>query len=276
MEIIFKDRIRALRQERGETQVQVAEAIGVAGNHIISGLKEGPICRIWKTPGSWRITSASPLTIWWGEATSGGNMRWAAVAAASGISAPAGLVRQDAPPFSFGCAKRECAAPGGREKALRRVGLRQRRPPAAGGDGWHSLAEVGDGNAPPFGESLGPGRFRDTPASLSAAAHASAENQPARSDAERAKREAGQMRSCTPTTSAPSATGRQLGNRRRPKRARRLRQNRSRHRYADPRQRGRATAPERVQAAFLFGPCTARFLFGKTEKKMGCIAQLSS
>ena len=30
MEIIFKDRIRALRQERGETQVQVAEAIGVA------------------------------------------------------------------------------------------------------------------------------------------------------------------------------------------------------------------------------------------------------
>ena len=27
--------------------------------------------------------------------------------------------------------------------------------------------------------------------------------------------------------------------------------------------------PERVQAAFSFGPCTARFLFGKTEKKMG-------
>ena len=33
MEIIFKDRIRALRQERGETQVQVAEAIGVAESH---------------------------------------------------------------------------------------------------------------------------------------------------------------------------------------------------------------------------------------------------
>ena len=107
--------------------------------------------------------------------------------------------------------KRECAAPGGREKALRRVGLRQRRPPAAGG-GWLALPCRSQGRKrTALGESLGPGRFRDTPASLSAAAHASAENQPARSDAERAKREAGQMRSCTPTTSAPSATGRQLG-----------------------------------------------------------------
>ena len=31
----------------------------------------------------------------------------------------------------------------------------------------------------------------------------------------------------------------------------------------------RATAPERAQAAFSFGPCTARFLFHKMEKKMG-------
>ena len=43
----------------------------------------------------------------------------------------------------------------------------------------------------------------------------------ARSEAERAEREAGQMRSCTPTTSAPSATGRQLQTCRREKRARR-------------------------------------------------------
>ena len=43
----------------------------------------------------------------------------------------------------------------------------------------------------------------------------------ARSEAERAEREAGQMRSCTPTTSAPSATGRQYRPHRRPKRARR-------------------------------------------------------
>ena len=43
----------------------------------------------------------------------------------------------------------------------------------------------------------------------------------ARSEAERAEREAGQMRSCTPTPSAPSATGRQYRPHRRPKRARR-------------------------------------------------------
>ena len=43
----------------------------------------------------------------------------------------------------------------------------------------------------------------------------------ARSEAERAERDAGQMRSCTPTPSALSATGRQLQTRRRPKRARR-------------------------------------------------------
>ncbi len=46
-------------------------------------------------------------------------------------------------------------------------------------------------------------------------------DQAARSEAERAEREAGQMRPCTPTRSAPSATGRQYRPRRRPKRARR-------------------------------------------------------
>ena len=108
-----------------------------------------------------------------------------------------------------------------KRKHVRRVGLRRRRPPAAGG-GWLALPCRSQGRKrTALGESLGPGRFRDTPASLSAAAHASAENQPARSDAERAKREAGQMRSCTPTTSAPSATGRQLQTCRREKRARR-------------------------------------------------------
>ena len=51
-------------------------------------------------------------------------------------------------------------------------------------------------------------------------ASASTNARAARSEAERAEREAGQMRSCTPTTSAPSATGRQYRPHRRPKRAR--------------------------------------------------------
>ena len=39
----------------------------------------------------------------------------------------------------------------------------------------------------------------------------------------------------------------------------------------------RATAPERAQAAFSFGPCTARFLFGQDRKENGgCIAQLAT
>ena len=92
-------------------------------------------------------------------------------------------------------------------------------PPA--GDGWHPLAAVRDGNARPLGNPLARGCTGIHSASLSAAAHVSVKDQEARSEAERAEREAGQMRSCTPTPSAPSATGRQLRFRRRPKRARR-------------------------------------------------------
>ena len=64
---------------------------------------------------------------------------------------------------------------------------------------------------PVVDESLRSGPMR---ASASTTARA------ARSEAERAEREAGQMRSCTPTPSAPSATGRQYRPHRRPKRAR--------------------------------------------------------
>ena len=180
-----------------------------------------------------------------------------------------------APHFLFETSKRKCAAPGGREKALRRVGLRQRRPPAAGG-GWLALPCRSQGRKrTALGESLGPGRFRDTPASLSAAAHASAENQPARSDAERAKREAGQMRSCTPTTSAPSATGRQYRPHRRPKRARM------------PGKIGAGTGtptPVRAEghctgarpAPFSLTPGAARSLFGATKKRMGGASRRTS
>jgi len=162
-----------------------------------------------------------------------------------------------------------------KRKHVRRVGLRLRRPPAAGG-GWLALPCRSQGRKrTALGESLGPGRFRDTPASLSAAAHASAENQPARSDAERAKREAGQMRSCTPTTSAPSATGRQSGKSQKSIACPKARPNRSRHWYADPRTRG---GPLHRSAPGAFFSYTGRgaFSFWRNQKENGGrIAQLA-
>ena len=80
-------------------------------------------------------------------------MRRAAVAAASGISAPAGgLSGGMRPPFSFWLRQKENAPRPVEEK--KRFGgsvcaSADLLPPA--GDGWHSLAEVRDGNAPPLG-----------------------------------------------------------------------------------------------------------------------------
>ena len=80
-------------------------------------------------------------------------MRWAAVAAASGISAPAGgLSGGMRPPFSFWLRQKENAPRPVEEK--KRFGgavcASADLLPLAG-DGWHSLAEVRDGNAPPLG-----------------------------------------------------------------------------------------------------------------------------
>ena len=115
-----------------------------------------------------------------------------------------------------------------KRKNVRRVGLRQRRPPAASG-GWLAVPCGGQGRKrTALGETLGPGKSGIHPASLFAAAgrllmKASAKTNStapttarvARSEAERAERGAGQMRPCTPTQDAPSATGRQCRLRRR-------------------------------------------------------------
>ena len=200
-----------------------------------------------------------------------------------------GLVRRDAPPILFLVApKRECAAPGGREKALRRVGLRQRRPPAAGG-GWLAIPCGSQGRKrPALGETFGPGRSGIHPASLFAAAGrwlmkvssranaiVSTTARAARSEAERAEREAGQMRSCTPTTSAPSATGRQSGKSQKSIACPNARKNRSRHWYADPRTRG---GPLHRSAPGAFFSYTGRgaFSFWRNQKENGGrIAQLA-
>ena len=153
-------------------------------------------------------------------------------------------------------------------------------PPA--GEGWQSRAAVRDGNARPLGNPSARGcpgyiqllfslplavvdeSLRSGPMRASASTNARA----ARSEAERAEREAGQMRSCTPTTSAPSATGRHYRPHRRPKRARM------------PGKIGAGTGtptPVRAEghctgarpAPFSLTPGAARSLFGATKKRMG-------
>ena len=167
-----------------------------------------------------------------------------------------------------------------KSKNVRRVGLRQRRPPAAGG-GRLAVPRGSQGRKrAALGETFGPGKSGIHPAPLFAAAGewsmkvaawvnatVSTTARGARSEAERAEREAGQMRPCNPTTWAPSATGRQYRPGRRPKRARRQGQIGACTGTPTPVAR-RATAPERANA-FLFGPCTARFSFGTTKEKWG-------
>ena len=99
-------------------------------------------------------------------------------------------------------------------------------------------------------------------------ASASTNARAARSEAERAEREAGQMRSCTPTPSAPSATGRQYRPHRRPKRARMPGKIGA---GTDPpppvRAEGHCTGAR--PAPFSLTPGAARSLFGATKKRMG-------
>ena len=118
--------------------------------------------------------------------------------------------------------KEKAPRPVEEKKALRRVGLRPRRPPAAGG-GWLAVPRGGQGRKRAvLGETFGPGKSGIPFAPIFAAAgrllmkDAAQDNatpstsaRAARSEAERAERGAGQMRPCTPTTSAPSTTGRQ-------------------------------------------------------------------
>ena len=167
-----------------------------------------------------------------------------------------------------------------KRKNVRRVGLRRRRPPAAGGGRLAVPCGNQGRKRAALGETSSPGNSGIPAAPLFAAAGrllmrvstwANATTltpaRAARSEAERAERGANQMRPCTPTTSVPSATGRQYRLRRRPKRARRQGQIGACTDPSTPVAR-RAAAPERANA-FLFGPCTARFSFGKTKEKWG-------
>ena len=103
-----------------------------------------------------------------------------------------------------------------KRKNVRRVGLRQRRPPAAGGGRLAVPCGSQGRKRAVLGESFGPGKLGIHPASLFAAAGGwsmkvaawvnatvSTTARAARSEAERAERGAVQMRPCTPTRLEP-------------------------------------------------------------------------
>ncbi len=167
------------------------------------------------------------------------------------------------PPFSFcTAAKRERAVDGPREKTPRRVGPHICVPPAAGG-GWLALPCRSQGRKrPALGETSGPGKLGIPSASLPAAAYAPVKN------SQRQRKSTLVHASATPTRSAPSATGRQFQKLRESIACPKAGPNRGRHRYADPRAHG-GPLHRSAPSAFLFGPCTARFSFGKTKEKWG-------
>ena len=185
--------------------------------------------------------------------------------AASGVSAPAGGIVHAgcAPHFLFETSKRKCAAPGGKEKMFGGsvCAGADLLPPA--GDSWHSLVEVRDGNARPLGKPLARGGRRIHPAPIFAAAGSSARERE-RQRKEKLRQydnhpdEVGTIRHGTVVTKIAEGPGVPEG---KPKSALAP--------IRRPPCARRATAPKCAQAAFSFGPCTARFLFRKTEKKMG-------
>ena len=172
------------------------------------------------------------------------------------------IARQCAPHFLFETSKRKCAAPGGKEKMFGGsvCASADLLPPA--GEGWHSLVEVRDGNVRPLGKPPARGSKGIHPAPIFAAA-----GSPARERERQRKEKQRQydnhpdnlrtIRHGTAVTgiaeehSVPDgqAKSEQALIRRPPSRGGPL------HRSASN--------------AFLFGPCTARFSFGKTKEKWG-------
>ena len=149
-----------------------------------------------------------------------------------------------------------------KRKNVRRVGLRQRRPPAAGG-GWLAVPCGSQGRKrPALGETFGLGKLGIPSATLPAAAHASSKN----SQRQRKKKQLNA--STTPTqehhpprdgsidlveeSSVPEGGPKsEQAPIRRPPCAR------------------RATAPECAQRFFLFHRARRILFLGKTKKRMG-------
>ena len=169
-----------------------------------------------------------------------------------------------------------------KRKNVRRVGLRRRRPPAAGG-GWLAVPCSSQGRKrPALGETSSPGKYRDTLSLPPRCRSRSREEQPAAATAQplaalpltdaayplRVK-EKQLDATTTPTRSAPSATGRQLQKPQKAQACPKVKQNRSRHRYADPRAHGgppHRSAPKRF---FLFHRARRILFLSRTKREWG-------
>ena len=157
------------------------------------------------------------------------------------------------PPFLFWpCQKRNGPCTVQREKTLRRVGLRPRRPPAAGG-GRLAVPRGSQGRKrAALGETSSPGRSGIHPAPLFAAAGCSSW--------ERERQRGERLRVSQTSPGQRSPQGRRVSGPDFYKGAPTI-----------PRRRQEvcACADRPAEAFFLFGPCTARFSFGKTKREMG-------
>ena len=109
------------------------------------------------------------------------------------------------------------------------------------------------------------GRLRNGPMRASAPTTA----QGARSEAERAEREADQMRSCNPLTTAPSATGRQSQKSQKTQARPKASPNQSRHRYADPRRSAEARRCRSAHKRFFSSTGRGAFSFWRNQKENG-------
>ena len=134
-------------------------------------------------------------------------------------------------------------------------------PPA--GEGWLSLVEVRDGNARPLGKPLARGSwgYLQPPSPLPLAL-------PHRGVSGSEKRSRGNALT-TPTSSAPSATGRQFQKPQKAQACPTVSPNRSRHRSADPRAHGGPPHRSAPKRPFLLDRARPVFFSAKTEKKMG-------
>ena len=196
------------------------------------------------------------------------------------------------PPFLFCRAKRETGRARSKEKSV--GALRCSGPPRDGGRRIGASADLARPSGTLYSSAISPtavpwrivrrssGWSSHGAASLFAAASCPARELPikasapttaraARSEAERAERGAGQMRPCTPILVRTRAAGIRIQVRTASRRARRgaIANPQAPSHVNSRTARRHEGAGARLKAFFSFGPCTARFLFGKIEKKMG-------